>query len=402
MMLPLKIVLRNVWRHKLRAGLTFLTFFFAALLIHLYVGGQSALKGIFEDPFFTGTMLVKARIGAPMMVSLPNAYAAEVREVPGVVAATAMVEWELPPKDNRTAWMAVGVEPDQFKAIAGKDLDSLPPGVYEEFARDPTALLLSRGAIAGKGWKVGDRIDVPVVAAIESLTDPNFKAPPNARLTGHFVGVVDRGIFSDRLIIVHLSRLEKLYDWHRGGAIIAKYAPGQDPEEVAKRIEAKFSQGGREEVEVMMLDLWVEGFRSFIGQLSTAVLFIIALLGLLGVATMFFNVSTAGIDLLPQIGTLRAVGLTRLGALLILGGEGMLVSFGGALAATAVIYVLTKHTTLIDMSKVDEFLAPVFTVTPDGTAAVLGLALFLGTMGSVLPFIGATRKSVAELRAALR
>lgn len=401
MRLVLLLLLRNIWRHKLRSGLTFFTIFFATILAHLYVGGQAALDTIFNAPFFSGTAFVKG-LGAPIVATLPNSYAEEIRQIPGITAATNLVMYGMPAAGGRTDWLIIGVEPTQFRAVAGPDLDSIPAADYEKFAKDPSTFLLSRGAITSQGWKVGDVVDIPL-----SLpeADGNLPAgtqvviPPNTKISGRFVGVINKGIFSDRVIICHASALEKLLNWYRGGGVIAKFSPGVNSEVIGHRIEQTFNTSGRERVDVMMLDLWVEGVKTFVSQLSTAMLFIIGLLGLLALVIMIFNVSMAGVDLLPQVGTLRSIGLSRAEALVILGGEGMLMTFGSAAFATFLIYFLTTFTHIIDLSSVDEFLAPVFTVTARGTFIVLGVAFVLGFVGSILPFLRPIRSSVVELRA---
>lgn len=399
MMLLAKLILRNAWRHKLRAGLSFFTIFFATILGHLYVGGRAALDGIFEAPFFSGTTFVKG-LGAPAVATLPNSYAEEIRAIPGIVAATPIVQYELPLAGGRGGgWLMLGVNPVPFREIVGTDLDSIRPEMYEKFIQDPSALLLSKGAELAYEWRVGDRVDIPLRVSMESAVgEGRAPATTSATMSGHFLGVIEKGIFSDRVVICHASALEKLFDWYRGGGVIAKFGPSQDAEVVAKRIEEHFASGGRERVDVMMLDLWVEGVRTFVSQLSTAVLFIIGLLGLFALVIMVFNVTMAGIDLLPQIGTLRAVGLSRREALVVLAGEGMMVTFGSALFATLVIYVVTAHTHMIDLTNVDQFLAPIFSVTLRGTASVLVIAFALGIVGSVLPFVGAVRSSVVQLR----
>ena len=288
----LKMILRNMRRHKLRAALTFFAVFFGALLAQLYFGGKSALDGLFDDPLLRGTMLVKSRVGAPMVGSLPNRYVEEVRATPGIVAATEIVEWELPPQGGAKSakeWGIVGVDPAGFRAIAGKDLDSLPPGAYDTFMRDEKAFLLSKGAAIGLGFRVGDSVTLNLLPGYTEASHPAFKAPPSPKLDGHFVGIIDRGLFSDMIVIAHAKYMQRALNWERGVGILAKYGPHEDPDAVAQRVEARLSGGGREEVECMMLDLWAEGQRTFTSQLGAAMAAVIALLGLLSLVIMIFN-----------------------------------------------------------------------------------------------------------------
>ncbi len=398
-MILLLMIWRNIVRHKLRTLLTFSTVFFGAILTLLYLAGRTSLEEVLDGSVMRGTMLVKSRYGAPIVSSLPNSHVDEILKVEGVGAATPICEiMSHSTKDNLPIADIIGVDPAGFKKIAGRDLASLSTSAWEEFERDPDALLLSRGVAVVQGFRVGDRVELPLRPGPSMMFYRDYKLPKDAKFGGRFVGVIEHGVFSDQVIIAHRDRLERLLGWKRGVGVLVQPAAGADAEAVSRSIEGHFDGTGLEEVEVIMLDLWAEGLRTLVDQLGAAFLFVIALVGLISVVIMVFNVSMSGLDLLPQVATMRALGMGRGGALFMMGGEGLLVSLAAALSAILLVYGTAALSGAIDLKKIDMIMGPRFILTPSVVGVVLGFALVLGAIGSIAPASRAARSSIAVLR----
>jgi putative ABC transport system permease protein len=152
-MFYLKLILRNSFRHKLRAFLTILGVAVAILAFGLlrtlvglwYLGVETS----------SSTRLV-TRSSISLVFSLPIAYRERIRQVPGVTDISTMNWFGGVYISEKNFFPNFAVEPESFLRI------------YPEFVMDPAekkAFLADRqGAVAGRklaakyGWKVGDRV----------------------------------------------------------------------------------------------------------------------------------------------------------------------------------------------------------------------------------------------------
>jgi putative ABC transport system permease protein len=152
-MFYLKLIIRNSFRHKLRAFLTILGVAVAILAF----GMLRTLVGLWYLGVETSssTRLV-TRSSISLVFSLPISYRERIRQVPGVTDISTMNWFGGVYISEKNFFPNFAVEPESFLRI------------YPEFVMDPAekkAFLADRqGAVAGRklaakyGWKVGDRI----------------------------------------------------------------------------------------------------------------------------------------------------------------------------------------------------------------------------------------------------
>lgn len=152
-MFLLKLIFRNAFRHKLRAGLTvtgvaiaILAFGLLRTLVSLwYLGVESS----------SATRLV-TRSSISLVFSMPVSYKERIRQIPGVTEVSTMNWFGGVYISEKNFFPNFAVEPASFLRV------------YPEFILDEnekkTFLHDRRGAIAGRklaakyGWKAGDRI----------------------------------------------------------------------------------------------------------------------------------------------------------------------------------------------------------------------------------------------------
>jgi hypothetical protein len=321
-----------------------------------------------------------------------------------VVAATPLSEWTalmdahqpVEGADVLRLVHVVGVDPRQFRLVAGGDIADMPSDEYERFASDPTAALVSRGAVLTHGFRVGQRVELPIIPGMAVKSYPNYSPPAHASFNGHFVAQIQNGIFSDRVVVTHLSVQERL-GWTRNLGIIVRHSPDVEPSVLGKRIEAHF-QNTSEPVETLVLDQWIGGIRILVEQLSSLVLGIVGLAGLLAGAMIAYSVTMGGFELLPQIAVLRALGLSRSKAVVLLAGEGIVVAFLGTLVATIVVSTLASTTALIDLKQISDIFSAVFRVRFSSVIWVMSSGLAIALLGSVIPAAFLSRSAIATMR----
>jgi hypothetical protein len=290
----------------------------------------------------------------------------------------------------------MGIDAPAFRRVAERDIAELGDATYARFERDPTAILLSRGVAVAHGLRVGSRVQLPLIANnVDAKLYPDYRAPPGATLSGEIVGEIGRGVFSDRVLIVHRSLLERELDWRRAAAILVRFTPETDAQELADRIEQLLAttDGGSE---VLILDNWLGGVKTFVKQLAGLVLAFAGLVGALAAAILAHGVLRASYQLLPELAVLRALGSGALALVAILAGEGLLVCATGVGLATLVVGLLTT-TSIIDLKLIDPSVAPIFQLRLVNVGLTAAAGLVIALSGAGLPALYLTRSPLAAL-----
>lgn len=396
-MTVLRLLIRNLRRHKLRAFLGFVASFFASLLLLLYLGTLGAVNDFLHGSVVTNTIYVKARHGTMFRTWVPTHYSEEMRQLPGVVAVTSTEDAAVSLSANASVFYTWGIDPKMLKVIAPRDLESIPPDVWEKFENDPTAMLVSRGVLLKHGFRIGQPCELPISDIVDrgAYTESMEQTVTSSTLSGHIVGEIVRGPFSDRTMMVHLETLQRALDSKRAAGILLRYADDTDPGELAGRIEALFKN--RRPVEALVLGTWFSAMETFLSQAAAFLLAIVGLVGLLAGVIILHGVAMSAFELLPTIGTLLANGANRLEVLILLAGEGLMVCTSGAAAAIMLIWLMANHTALIDLGVIDETFMPVFSLQPGTILRVMAVAVGLSLAGAVLPSFVLTRAPIATL-----
>lgn len=391
-MSELLMILRTMRRHKLRVLLNFFSIFLTAFLLHIYFAAFWGFEDVLGGGTLQGTGLVKPLRGAMWESTVPCSHVDVVREVPGVAAATCQMSGVVL-LDEFEVWFA-GVDPEAWRVIVGSDFD-VPPEVWKEFASDPNAALISRGERLRRGFRIGQRASVPLYNPVQRKDFPDLVKPDDPRLDIRIVGEVTKGPFAQTLLILHLDPLMKALNWPRGLGIMLRFEPGADPNAVAQEIESRLAS--RESVEVMLLNLMTIGLSNFVRQLGSLVLFVIGLVGVMITAILIHGSALTAIEMMPQIGILRAHGGSRFSALAVIAGEGFIVAAAGASLASGILHILTKTSLVIDMSQIAGAAGPILAVRWQAIAIVLAGAAAIAVFGAVVPAMVMARRSMSAL-----
>jgi len=152
-MFYLKLIIRNSFRHKLRAVLTIsgvaiaiLAFGLLRTLVGLwYLGVETS----------SSTRLV-TRSSISLVFSLPISYRERIRHVPGVTEVSTMNWFGGVYISEKNFFPNFAVEPETFLRIYPEFV--LDPGEKKAFLADRQGAVAGRKLAAKHGWKVGDRI----------------------------------------------------------------------------------------------------------------------------------------------------------------------------------------------------------------------------------------------------
>lgn len=152
-MFLLKLIIRNAFRHRLRALLTvvgvaiaILAFGLLRTLVSLwYLGVESS----------SATRLV-TRSAISLVFSLPSAYQERIRQVPGVTKISTMNWFGGIYISEKNFFPNFAVEPKSFLELYPEFL--LTEATRKAFFADRRGAVAGRKLAAKHGWKVGDRI----------------------------------------------------------------------------------------------------------------------------------------------------------------------------------------------------------------------------------------------------
>jgi putative ABC transport system permease protein len=386
-----RLVRRNLWRHPIRA---MLTFGFAALALFLFVFLRSAVTTLDAATKAAAANRIAVQSATSLFVYMPESYWGKIRTVEGV--------------ESVSPWVWFGgyyQDPENFFAQFAVDLPThleqyteaiVPAAEKAELLADRTGCLVGHELAEKYGWKVGDRI--PILSNI-------YSRPGGAawEFTLRAVYRSDRANFDNKTMFFHWEYLKEMRRGLREegyvvgeqdvGVYMTQVAEGHDPEAVIAAVDALF-ENGPQRTATQTEAAFQAQFASMLGNIPT-------FLGLIGSAVLFaifFSVlNTAGMagrERSRDVGILKALGFgDRLAAGMLLLESMLVVGVGGVLG------VLSGWASApYFRDKVAVFM-PNYQV--EGRTLVLGLllAIGIGFVGGLLPAIRLARlRTVNTLR----
>lgn len=361
----------KIWKSLLRRKLrTFFAVLGVAIGIAAVVSIVSAAKG-FKEQFQKITSLYQSQVlvvdktaSSPIFSFIAESTLADIGKIPGVSSVTGnlLTFSRLP---NQPMFLVIGLDPkghlfDQVRIIEGQGLDRAGPG---------EALL---GKRAAESLRIGLGATVPIRGR-------------NYRIVGIYTQKTN---ITDSGVIVRLSDLQELTNQKERVTLAAvSVVDDSRTEEVMREIEKRFPSLSANRAE-NLVDQYTQ--LEMIDTFAWAITLLAALVGGVGVMnTMMMSV----FERTREIGVLRAIGWSGLRVLGMIMAEGALLSLIGGVVGIA-LGVVMLETVVSFMSTtvawVDSTYSARFFVN------VMGLALGLGVVGSLLPGWKASRLDPIE------
>jgi len=154
-MLFLEFILKNAFRHKLRAILTIVGAGLAIVAFGLLQSIVNAWVGGVENAAANRLM---TRGALSMFTSLPEAYKAKIEAVPGVVLVTPEAFFGGYFQDERKRFPNFGVDPEVYLKLHPEFL--APEEQKKAFLADRRGAMAGRGLMKRFGWKLGDAVSL--------------------------------------------------------------------------------------------------------------------------------------------------------------------------------------------------------------------------------------------------
>jgi putative ABC transport system permease protein len=378
----LKLVFKNVFRHRLRSLLTIVGLVVAILAFGLL---QTVVNAWYAGADMASATRLITRNATSLVFPLPAYYRERIRAIEGVQAVAV------------SNWFG-GIYKDQsfgnFFAQFATDQD-LFFDLYPEFRTRPDELLAFRkdrqGAMVGRqlaeqhGFRVGDRI--PLKGAIypgdweftvRGIYEPRDETTVTRQMYFHW----------DYLNEQMKRKFPRRAEF--AGVFIVKIADGGRAAEISQAIDREFRNSLAETLTETEKAFQL-GFVAQTETIVTAVKIVSFVVIVIIFAVVANTMAMTARERMAEYATLKALGFgPGFVAALIVGESVMITAIGGAFG------VLLTFPAAIAFKKAVGTLFPVFHVTAQTVALQVAAAVFVGVVAGLLPSIRASRVKIVE------
>ncbi len=378
----LRLVFKNIFRHKLRSFLTLVGLVVAILAFGLL---QTVVNAWYAGSDMASAQRLIARNAVSLVFPLPKYYRDRIKAIDGVTAVAA---------SNWFGGIYKDMTPTNFFAQFGVDHENFFD-LYPEFRTNPEELLAfkkdRRGVMVGRlladqhGFKVGDVIPVKGTIypgnwefVVRGVYEPADDTTITRQLYFHW------DYLNEEMRARTPRRAEQV------GVFVVQIADGSRAAEISQAIDREFRNSLAE-----TLTETEKAFQlSFIAQTETIIMAIriVSFVVILIIFAVVANtMAMTARERLAEYATLKALGFgPAFVAALIVGESLMITALGGSLG------ILATFPAAAGFKSVMGSMFPVFKVTPDTVALQAASALVVGVLAGVLPSIRAARVRIVD------
>jgi putative ABC transport system permease protein len=325
-------------------------------------------------------LVVRNRIS--LTVTLPEYYAARIKQIPGVHEVM-YSQWfngtYKDARDPRNFFARLAIEPDKLFRMYPEF--SMPEDQRQAFLRERTACVVGRELARNQNFKVGDRI---------ALVGDIF--PGNYEFT--IRGIFDSPRSSD---VMFFSReyLEQTLPSGRRGEIGAVYVQIDNPGSggrVGAAIDNEF-HNSTVQTKTESEQAFVVGFLSLLGNVK---MLLLCIAGAVTFTILLVSANTMAMSVrerVREVGVLKTLGFTPGVILTLILGEAAMISLMGGAAGYLISIGLTES---VRRSPYGGMLPPIESFVPSVALTCILTACVIGVASSLVPALGASRISIVN------
>lgn len=328
----LYLMIPNLTRRLLRTSLSVFTAFIAAFLFTVLVSVPASIDRITSD----ASNELRVIVTAPNAYMLPIWYRDAIRKMPGVVAATAELEWGATYRDPREPIIAFGVDPDIVKVYPE---GHLTPEETQQLLRDRSAVMVGSVLMKRYHWSLGKPITLKNIDGKLKLT-----FVPVAILQARR----DQNSFAFRRELLD-EGIKKAYDFDisdRASFIAVRVDSIGDVPKVIDEIDGRFHNSEYETSTITQNDAIANGL-SAVADLSTI---IFSLCAVVVITVLLIAANSTAINVrerISEVAAIRCLGFQRIHIAALLFGEvAVMALIGGGAGAVLALALFGNGITL--------------------------------------------------------
>jgi putative ABC transport system permease protein len=377
----LKLIFKNIFRHKLRSTLTIVGLVVAILAFGLL---RTVVHAWYAGADMASAQRLITRNATSLVFSLPAYYRERIRAVDGVNKVVI------------SNWFG-GIYKDQSfgNFFAQFAIDGPYFDLYPEFLVKPEELVAwnadRRGAMVGRiladqfGFKVGDRIALKGAIyggdwefTVRGIYEPKDDTTVTRQLYFHW----------DYLNEVMKKRFPKRAEF--AGVFVVQIADGSRAAEISQAIDKEFRNSLAETLTETEKAFQL-GFVAQTEAIVTAMKIVSFVVIVIILAVVANTMAMTARERLAEYATLKALGFSPgFVAALIVGESVMMTALGGAIGIALTFPVAAGF------KKAMGTFFPVFNVTDETLKMQVAAALTVGVLAAILPSIRAARVRIVE------
>lgn len=375
-----RLASKNMWRHRLRTGLTI-----AGIAVAIVSFG---LLRTVVDSWYAGAELSSSarlitRAEASLSFSLPVTYGERIRRVPGVKDVTWAIWFGGIYIDEKHFFPQFAVDAETYFDVYPEFV--VPPEQLAAFKRDRRGVIVGRKTMLKNGWKIGDQ--VPLKGTI-------YPGTWSFTIRGVYQGADDKvdegqfllhwGYVNEKIKAVLPSLADRV-----GVFVINIKDPGASAA-VSAAIDSGF-RNSLAETRTETQKAFQLGFIAMVDTILVAIQTVAYVVILIIMAVMANTMAMAARERMREYATLKALGFSdRFVSILILG-ESLSMSLAGGLLGVALTFPLAEA---FFSATRDLFL--VFTVTPATLALQVASSLLIGICAALAPAWNSSRVRIVD------
>jgi putative ABC transport system permease protein len=375
------LIVKNLFRKKLRAALMLVSILIAFLIFGVLAGFERAFNAG-EDVAAADRLMVVNKINFTQ--PLPVAYFNRVRGIEGVRQVTHFNWFGGYYQEPKNFLIVMAVEPESYMQVY-QDQVEIPEEARQAFMRDRTGALVGETMLKKWGWKVGDR--VPIMSNI--FTQRNGSRTWDFNIVGTFTG--RKPNVDTNFMVFQYAYFNETQNLGRdviGWMALNTTTPAAN-ERVAKAIDQMFANSFYE----TSTDTEKAFNKAFAAQLGNIALIVALVVGA-AFATILMIVGNTMMmavrERTREIGVLKTLGFSGGRILRLVLGESVLLALLGGIPgiALAAAFAAAMETS------VGNFI-PGFAVTPGIALTAIALMIAFGLATGVIPAVNAMRLKIA-------
>jgi putative ABC transport system permease protein len=379
---PIRLIFRNLVRHKLRTALTVgslaIAVFLLCVLRALVVSLDAGVRNSTSD-----RLIVQSAVS--LFVNLPASYVGKLKAVEGVDSVARLQWFGGYYQDPSSFFAQFSVDPEEFLGMYPEF--KIVEGSRERFLTERTACIIGRQTADRYGFKVGDT--VPIIGTIFQRLDGS---PWEFQVAGIYE--LESIVWDETTIFFPFEYLEESL---KGGAasgppgsgvIYIHLAEGVNPVNIAAEVDGLFENGPQR----VQTTTEAEFNAQFVSMVGNIPFFVTTIGGGVLAAILLAVINTmllAGREQRHDLGVLKALGFSDWAVFGVMLGQGVLLCVvGGALG------IGLAQLSSPEIAKLLGTMFPGFEMTSEILTNACTLSLGIGLLSGALP-AAATRKLLA-------